>query len=320
MRFFSGLLKIACVGLLAAGCASAAPSPSAPAATAAAAVTAAALPDPSATPAAGTPTPTPFKPATPTATPEPAAARVNGETLRLDDYQAELTRYRAAQQELGKTLPAEADQANLVLGQLVDETLFAQGAKAAGYTASDADLQKRADGLSGQLGGADKLKAWQARFGYDDASFLRMLRRAAAAAWMRDQLLSQMPAGADQVHVQQILVYNKDTASAVLAKLKSGVEFATLAYQYDQVTRGELGWFPRGYLLEPRLDEVIFGLKPGEYSNVVESAAGFHIFKVLERDAGRALSPDVKLVLQKQALRTWLDARRAQSQIELLLQ
>jgi parvulin-like peptidyl-prolyl isomerase len=72
-------------------------------------------------------------------------------------------------------------------------------------------------------------------------------------------------------------------------------------------------------LLDPRLDEVIFGLKPGEYSNVVESAAGFHIFKVLERDASRALSPDVKLVLQKQALRTWLDARRAQSQIELLL-
>ena len=52
---------------------------------------------------------------------------------------------------------------------------------------------------------------------------------------------------------------------------------------YDPITLGELGWVPRGYLLDPKADEAVFALQAGAYSDVIATDAGFHIFKALER-------------------------------------
>ena len=74
-----------------------------------------------------------------------------------------------------------------------------------------------------------------------------------------------------------------------------------------------------GILLDPRLDEVIFNLEPGKYSNVVETAAGFHIIQLIERDPQRPLDPKARLALQSQAVSSWLQTRRSQSQIQILI-
>ena len=243
-------------------------------------------------------TATPFQPAqatptlqvsntpspTNTPTPEPLAVLVNGEGITLKEYQAELGRYQAAQKELGKSLPSDADQRKIVLDNLIDEVLLAQGAVQSGYKSGPDDLKTRLDELSNRLGGAEALAKWEQQNGYDDASFRRALARSIAAAWERDQIAAQVPQTADQVHVRQILVYNKQEADANLAKLKSGVDFATIALAYDRDTGGDLGWFPQGYLLAPEVESVAFTLKTGEYSEVIQSKVGFHIIQVLERD------------------------------------
>jgi parvulin-like peptidyl-prolyl isomerase len=52
---------------------------------------------------------------------------------------------------------------------------------------------------------------------------------------------------------------------------------------------------------------------------VIKTRLGYHIVQVLERDPQRLLDPDARLVLQTKAIRQWLEARQAQSNIEILL-
>jgi peptidyl-prolyl cis-trans isomerase C len=265
----------------------------------------------------GTPTPVPptLTPEPPTATPLPAAATVNGEIIPLVQYEAELARYKSAQAALGKTV-SDADAAALVLEDMISQVLLAQGARAAGLTVTDADLQSRIDALAASLGGADQLSAWQSAHGYDDASFRSSLKLAAEAALMRDKIIAEVPGTAEQVHARQILLYNDAEAQSVLAQLKAGAGFDELAAAYDPVTGGDLGWFPQGYLLDANLEAAAFALQAGQFSEVIESEVGFHILYILERGMHQ-LSPDALLVLQEKAVTDWVSQQRAQAAIVL---
>ena len=190
------------------------------------------------------------------------AATVNGEGITVADYTAELARYKSAQQALNKNV-SDTDASKTVLEDLIAQVLLEQGAKAAGYEISDSALQSRMDALTSQLGGADKLSKWESDHGYADASFRADLKRSIDAAWMRDKIINAVPTTADQVHVQQILLYNANDAQSVLQKLKGGTDFNTLAAQYDPNARGDLGWFPKGYLLDPNVEQAAFSLQSG---------------------------------------------------------
>jgi parvulin-like peptidyl-prolyl isomerase len=132
---------------------------------------------------------------------------------------------------------------------------------------------------------------------------------------MRDKILAEVPSTAEQVHVQQILLYNQVDAQSFYTQLTSGADFDELALRADPLTRGDLGWVPRGYLLEPKIEEAAFTLNLGAYSDVLATDVGFHIVRVLERDPQRPLSPDAYLVLQELALKAWLEGQRQQAEI-----
>jgi peptidyl-prolyl cis-trans isomerase C len=253
---------------------------------------------------------------TPTNTPVPAAAIVNGEIIPAAEFTAELARYQSAQAALGNTLTLDA-ATQTVLNDLIDQVLLAQGAAAQGYVMDDVAVQARIDALAAQVGGADALTQWQSAHGYTDAEFRSALKRQMAAAWMRDRIAASVPSTAVQVHVKQILLYNSDTAQQVLAQLQAGTAFDTLAAQYDPVTQGELGWLPKGYVLDPAFDEAAFSLEPGQYSGIIQTTAGYHIIEVVERDPARTLTSDARLTLQEKALTDWLAQQRSQSTITL---
>lgn len=268
-------------------------------------------------PTGSTPAATPTE-ALPSPTPAPMVARVDGEGILQAEFDAELARYQAAQQKLNST-QEPTQQHDTVLQDLIDETLLAQAAYAAGFSLDDAALQARIDQLAAQIGGADALAKWQSDHGYTDDQFKTALRRSAAAAWQRDQIMAQAPITAEQVHVRQILVYTRADADYALSRLVPGLDFATLAFKYDTITGGDLGWFPKGYLLDPAVEEAAFALTaPDQLSPIVEGATGFHILQLIERDANHLLSPDARLALQKNAVRDWLQTQRDQSQIEIL--
>lgn len=256
--------------------------------------------------------------ATVTATPEPMALIVNGEGVPLAEYDAQWKQLQAADAELSKTRTPE-EQRQMVLDELVNQTLLAQAAVEGGFQLDDVGLQERIDALAVDLGGQAALDGWMAANGYSQASFRSAMRRAAASAWQRDALINAVPGRGEQVRAQQILVRQLDTAEGVIRQLGAGADFATLAAKYDPITGGILGWFPRGYLTQSAVEEAAFALQPGEYSPVVETDFGYHIIYVLERENDRILSVDARLTLQHLALDSWLEARRSASAVEILL-
>lgn len=250
----------------------------------------------------------------PSPTSVPLAAVVNGDGITLAEYQAELSRYQAV---YGTELATESERR--VLDELIDQVLLAQAASQAGYLVDEEHLTERTDQLAARIGGTQALLEWMQANQYSEEEFYQSLKRSIAATWMRDQIAAQVPDAVEQVHARQILLYNSNEADQVLERLNSGQDFGELAETYDPIAKGDLGWFPRGYLLDPVLDEAVFNLEPGNYSQIVQTDAGFHILQLIERELQHPLAPDVRLVLQHQALDDWLVARREQSDIQVLL-
>jgi peptidyl-prolyl cis-trans isomerase C len=242
------------------------------------------------------------------------ALTVNGEGITVVEFNAEVQRYLTSQTNLGKTVSPE-EAAEAVREDLTAQLLLAQAARGQGFSLDEAGLQARIESLAAQVGGPESLLKWQSEHGYNEPAFRSALKRAAESAWMRDKILAGVPSTAEQVHVQQILLYNQDTALSFLTQLNGGADFDELALRADPLTRGDLGWVPRGYLLEPKIEEAAFNLTVGQHSDVIATDVGFHILRILARDPQRPLSPDAYLSLQELALKTWIQEQRQQAEV-----
>ncbi len=76
-------------------------------------------------------------------------------------------------------------------------------------------------------------------------------------------------------------------AEAVLAALRNGEDFATLAKQHSEDTAtaeqgGDLGYFPRGQMVAP-FEEATFSLPVGQLSDLVRTPFGWHILQVEDK-------------------------------------
>jgi len=84
------------------------------------------------------------------------------------------------------------------------------------------------------------------------------------------------------------------TIERLYSQLQTGSNFADLARTYSRdrsaTEGGEIGWFRGGELI-PVIDNAVKDLKTGELSPPVQSANGWHIFKVL--DVREAPKPDM---------------------------
>jgi parvulin-like peptidyl-prolyl isomerase len=270
------------------------------------------------TPTSSSPTAEPTSASTPTITPEPMALVVNGEGISMVEYNAALTRLQEAQQSIGTTATPQ-EQRDTLVDTFVSELLLAQAAAQSGKVVDDTELQTRVDKLAADLGGEDKLTAWQERYGYTPETFRASLRRSILVSWQRDAIIDAVPATADQVHTRQILVQDKENADAAYAMIRTGTEFATLAYDYDPSLGGDMQWFPQWGLTQQNVADAAFALQPGEYSEVIKSDIGYHIVYVIERDAQHPLSVNMRLLLQQRTLEQWLAEAKAASTIEVLV-
>lgn len=272
-----------------------------------------------------TPTPPPATATAepPTATPVPLAARVEGEPITLAAFEAEVQRFEAAQMELGTELATLNSYRERVLQALIDLTLLAQGAERAGVGLTPEQLSAKLDALASEAGGGEAMGTWLAANGYDTESFKQALRREALAAEMTARIVDGVPETAEQVHARHILVDSRERAQTLLEDLEAGGDFSQLAVEHSldlstRVDGGDLGWFPRGILTQPAVEEAAFNLEPGERSGVIESELGFHIIETLEREE-RPLRLNARRRLEKRAVQLWLEEARAGADIEILI-
>jgi parvulin-like peptidyl-prolyl isomerase len=270
-------------------------------------------------PALSTPSPTPTS--LPTATPEPLAAQVNGEGILLSDYEDEVSRFQAAQALLGTDLASLGDYRRQVLQALIDRLLLTQGSVEAGRSFDEAAVDAELEAIAQARGGSEAMGAWMAENRYTLGSLKRALREDKLSAMMIEDITQSIGGSAEQIRAAHILVGSRPEAEELLAQLSAGTDFADLARQasLDPSTRpagGDLGWFPPDYLLVPEVDQAAWALAPGETSDIIESALGYHIVRVLER-GDHVLSPDARRFLREQAVVVWLQARQTTAPIEI---
>jgi parvulin-like peptidyl-prolyl isomerase len=118
-------------------------------------------------------------------------------------------------------------------------------------------------------------------------------------------------------------------AEELLAKLREGDSFESLARVYSQGREakdgGDWGWIGHK-ILSPQLDEVAFRLKPGQHSDIVETADGYYLLYVEDvkpahvRPLVEVRDEIERILLQQQRARMqeeWIQNLRAKAHIRL---
>jgi len=122
-------------------------------------------------------------------------------------------------------------------------------------------------------------------------------------------------------------------ARAKLTELRKQIvagklDFAAAAKAHSQCPSaphgGDIGSFPRKFVVEENFARVAFGLKPGEVSDVVQTDFGLHLIKVTERKAGQPadfnkVKEEVKEFYLEDLRQTLLGQLRKEAKIEIHL-
>ena len=140
--------------------------------------------------------------------------------------------------------------------------------------------------------------------GLDEADFRAIVGARMLRDLVQQSVTADTPTTEEQVRAAHILVSVAADASdedktaarakidAALKEVQDGKDFAEVAKTVSDDSSagdgGDLGWFGRGRMVA-EFEEAAFSLEPGEVSDVIETQFGYHIIKVLEKDAARTL-------------------------------
>jgi peptidyl-prolyl cis-trans isomerase C len=226
---------------------------------------------------------------------DPVIARVNGVDIRQSDL-------AAAEEEVGSNMPQmpPEQRKDYLITYLGDVIILAQAAQ----------QQK-----------IDQRPSVQHRIDFERNKVLMetLLQDTGQAAVtdeamhkVYDEAVKQMPTE-QEVRARHILVATEDEAKAIVADLKKGADFATLAKQKSKdpgaADGGDLGYFTKDQMV-PEFADAAFKLDPGQISDPVKTQFGWHIIKLEDKRTKPTPSfDDVKAQLQNYV------AHRAQAEM-----
>jgi len=200
-----------------------------------------------------------------------------------------------------------------VLEDWVDIALLADEAEAQRITVTPAELQQKVDALQSTPGTRVDVEKALKSLGVTKTEFLnemrdailgeKLIRTRLAQAYPKDKLraiynaLPKKFITPPQVRVSHIfralsgketkkqkkVLYNE--IKELHRRALAGEDFAALAKASDAPSRdrgGDIGWFTAVNSLPTPLDTLIFKLKVGKISKVVESQFGYHILKLTD--------------------------------------
>jgi len=195
------------------------------------------------------------------------------------------------------------------LEEMIDELLMRQAAAAKKITASTAEVDKRFGRLQDQFGSRELLVSQLEQAGTTVAKVKedlaeeivreRLITEAKGLKVGDDELKKAFDANKDKLgkpeaaHLRHILAKSEAEATELVAKIKGGADFLTLAREKSlaasgKAAGGDYGFVSRG-MLPPEIDEVAFSLKPGEIKTIA-GPRGWHILQVVEKRAAQAAS------------------------------
>ncbi len=215
------------------------------------------------------------------------AMTIDGEEIRYERFDDYLRRNVEAD------LPLDGDVRSRLFDRYLDEQLLIRLAVDSGMTFPDppplqAPPAARGPGPRDPLAAVDQRQA----IGF-------LLRGHPPREWSEAELAAFYEAHREryerheEVHLRQILVDDRERAEEARRALARGEDFARVAARLSQEPKAQLGG-DQGRLaredLPPAFADVIFGLEPGEVTDVIAADYGFHLFQVLERYPAEALT------------------------------
>jgi parvulin-like peptidyl-prolyl isomerase len=263
------------------------------------------------------PTPTAIPPtATPT---EPMAAMVNNQPIFLAVYEQELARYEQAKAEMGSVPGSDGtDYRMLVLDVLIEKELIAQAAAQRGVVVADEAVVAKLAEFESEAGDSGNFDAWLLANLYTREQFQVALAEEMLTEAVVADVIAEVPTVAEQVKARYLEVADLALAESLRQQIQGGADFGALANQYSldrnsAENGGDLGgYFARGSLLIPIVEEAAFSLQPGEVSEVVAGTGAdgvptYYLVQTLERDGERPLEGNMLYTMLQQAFETWLD-------------
>jgi peptidyl-prolyl cis-trans isomerase C len=199
---------------------------------------------------------------------DPAVARVNGVEIRESDL-------AMAAQDIGQDLQqAPPDQQREQLIAYVADIILVSQAADAKKLDNDPDFKRHLAFIRNKM-----LMGLQ----------LQQEAKGAVTEDAEHKLYEDAvkPMGTEEeVHARHILVETEDEANDILAQIKAGADFATLAKEKSKdpgaADGGDLGYFTKDQMV-PEFADVAFKMYPGQLSNPVKTQFGWHIIKVEDR-------------------------------------
>lgn len=258
---------------------------------------------------------------------EPLAALVNGAPIFLDDYLVQVTQAEQALIDQGVDPGAAEGQQSLarsrrrVLEAMIEQEVILQAATREGIVVPAETVDAAVQQSIAEAGGEERFQAWLLANGLTADDYHQSLHAQLVAQAVFQQVTRDVPTVAEQVHARHIALATEEEASQVLTRLQNGEDFATLAREFslDATTRengGDLGFFPRGLLLSPEIEEMAFSLAPQQIGNVLRTQFGqYHIVQVLEKEENRPLPEDVLRRLYENAFERWLSEQLATAEV-----
>lgn len=246
-------------------------------------------------------------------------AVVNQEVVTASEVDLRVARLQAEARGRGAPLPAQEVLRQQVLAALIDERAVLSHARLFGGKVDDGDVDRAVQAVAAQNQmSVDTLRQRLAEDGIDLQRFRSNLRDQLLVERTREREVNQRIQISDReiedyleaqrqasraeaiVQIAQILIrvpesatpeqvsHLKSRAEGVLARLQAGVPFEQLAREVsDDASRergGDLGSRPLSRLPD-LFAQALAPLEVGQVSPVIRSGAGFHVLKLLRRDA-----------------------------------
>lgn len=275
-------------------------------------------PPPTLTPVPPTPTPT-----------EPLAAVVNGEPVYLSTYEKQLARFQQSDPNSG------VDYQPIALNSIIDNTLIAQAALAAGHSVTEAQIDQELAALIESVNGRENFEAWLNANFYTEEELREEIAFGFLSAPLLSEVAASVPTTSEQVRARYIKMGDEATANTVLSQLQGGGDFAALANQVSipeqnrtTPTGGDMGFFEPDWPLEgipQSVKDAAFALQPGQTSQVIANAepdgtTAYYLVQTVERDPQRPLPQQLLDQRRQNAILEWTQSLRENATIDVLVE
>ncbi|MBN1156812.1 peptidylprolyl isomerase [Candidatus Woesearchaeota archaeon] len=254
-------------------------------------------------------------------------AKVNGEPIYASEFEKIYARLQVTYRGLVSRENA--------LNQTIARILLLQDAEEKKISVNDSEIQESMDAIKAQIPAGQSLDAILAMQNLTLKSLETELRSQLLLNKLFEVMITQediseyyeenkdtFTAKEGEIRARHILVNSSQEAEEILAELKNGADFETLALEKSidptvDMNGGELGFFDQNMMVE-EFSKAAFALKVGELSKPVKTSFGWH---VIERETDvmplEEVSSFIRQSLTLERVPAYINELKAKADIEI---